>query len=320
MLTRVRHWLKKPSPFGGKRLFSLTCDCGRSISGPRLETPQVVACPGCGLKKFILPTGPWLELAESLYPEKPAPPEHAFAWRALLLPGMAALLALAVLVYAYEIWIKPVFFSGGADSALSSLGPQAKWRDKLARAHKYLSEGSFRLALEELPQEVEELTGPERRDWQQTSKQAALLADLLPEPLEDILRHGAGVREQEWQADFRHRYQGKSFILDAEFRRTGEGGWEVLYPLYQGRDPARIVVADLQLLKLLPEMATQRLVVGMRLAGVRLEPPGPGWVVRVQPDSGVFLTDAAAAALVCPAWGQPDALAILERQRHWLKP
>jgi hypothetical protein len=196
---------------------------------------------------------------------------------------------------------------------------------RLEQGRKLLAEGNFRLALaamkpEANPLDLSSLTPHERHAWRQIYRQAALLADILSEPLEDIIRHGAGfVREQEWQEDFRYRFQGKALVLDAEFRRPVGGAWEVSYPLFHGQERARIIVEDLKILQAVPSPEAQRLVVGMRLASVKLENPGPAWVVRFEPDSGVFLTDPAAAARVCRALIDPEALSILERQHHWVE-
>ena len=57
---------------------------------------------------------------------------------------------------------------------------------------------------------------------------------------------------------------------------------------------------------------------GDALASVRLEKPGPQWVVRFVPDQAVLLTDASAAASLSPGLGSPEAEQQLAVQRTWL--
>src|SRR5207302_4392582 len=116
---------------------------------------------------------------------------------------------------------------------------------RLALAVKYLHEGSFRLAAEELGDDAaarsrdwQTLARDQRRQWAQVYRQAALLADLLAEPLEDVLRHAAGVREAEWRADFRRRYQGRAVVFDSEVRRTADG-YRLGYVLRAGDEEAQ---------------------------------------------------------------------------------
>lgn len=322
LLTNIRKWFTKASPPAPTASFAVSCGCGQLLTGMRTAAAQHLACAKCHEIVFVLPAGPWLELAKNLSsPASAAPPR--LTRRDLLLPIAASALALAVLVFAYRQWVAPLLFPVKNDVQ----GPtvhQASLPERLARGQKLLAEGSFRLAVLEMSPDdrvpdLSSLDNEQRRAWKQTYRQAALLADLVAEPLEELLRHAATTKEQEWQAEFRQRYQGKSLVLDAEFRRRLDGRWEVHYPLFQGDERSRLVVDDLKILGQVPPQQPQRLLIGMRLAAIVLEPPGPTWVVRVEPDSGVFLTDPTAAARVCPAFNEPEALMILERQARWVE-
>jgi hypothetical protein len=325
MLSRLRHWLMLDSS-SAVDIFSVTCACGHFLTGQRSENALKLPCPACGGTIFVLPKSPWRRLARRLpraLPPGAVPPRpRKLTRRDLLLPVAASALALALLVLAYRLWIMPLLI-GGRDALTERLPAPAAIVERLERGRRLLDEGSFRLAAAEAeadprPEDLPTLTGDQRRAWRQLRRQAAVLADLVSEPLEDILRHGAGVRSAEWHAEFRHRYLGKSIVLDAEFRKPPGGQWEVSYPLFLGQDRARIVVEDLRILQQLPSTEAQRLVVGVRLASVQLDAPGPTWVVRFGADSGVFLTEPAAAARVCRALAEPDALAVLERQKQWV--
>lgn len=319
----MRSWWKNAeSPSIPSVAFSVTCLCGRVTTGLRLASPQSLFCSGCGGDLFVLPDGPWLKLARSTLPQKKPAPSRKLTLRDLLLPVAATALALALLVLLYLLWIGPQLFPSRRDLPLDPGVVKLTRGERLTLGQKLLAEGSFRLALEEMtgdPPDLQALAPEDRRVWQQTRRQAAVLADLLSEPLEDIIRHGAGVREHEWHADFRHRFLGKSVVLDADFRKPAGGSWEVLYPLFHGQERARLVVDNLKILAAVPSHDAQRLIIGVRLASVGLEPPGPTWVVRVDGDSGVFLTEPSAAARICPAFADPEAVIVLERQQRWVE-
>ncbi len=319
----MRSWWRQaePPPIS-TATFSVTCVCGQIVHGPRPATFQDFSCSHCGAQVFVLPMSPWLDLARKIGPADAQPPSGKLTRRDFLLPSAASVLALALLVLTYRLWIAPSLFPQRVDLSSPPDVPTPVLAARLLRAQRFLAEGSFWLAVHEMDAgtpDLRTLTPEERRAWRQTHRQAGLLAELLSEPLEDILRHGASMKEQEWQADFRHRFLGKALVLDAEFRRPLGGNWEVRFPLYHGQDRARVVVEDLQLLSAIAVHDPQRLVVGARLASVKLELPGPAWVVRFAPNSGVFLTDPSAAARVCPAFAEPEAIAVLERQQRWVE-
>jgi hypothetical protein len=177
----------------------------------------------------------------------------------------------------------------------------------LKQARKYLAEGSFRLAAEQLAGPVPTAL---KRPWEQLRGEASLLADLLVEPLEDVVRHAARTAEQrEWLADFPRRYQGKAVLFDMVVERLPSGEYQANYPLLLDARAVRLELGELLLLRKIPLEEPQRLVFGARLQSVRLEQPGPTWVVRFQPESGLLLTDPQAAARCCP-----DSAAQVEKQ------
>ena len=210
----------------------------------------------------------------------------------------------------YLIFLKPENPSTNGSAVKETRSAQ----DRLVLAEKYLGEGSFRLAADELaPSPAETLTARQVRRWQQLHREAALLAELSAEPIEDILRHAAGVSDPEWQADFPRRYQGKALLFDIQIQRLPTGRVQAVYEL-PGPDPIRLEWGELDVVRALDLDQPRRLILGVRLARVGLEPPGPVWVVHFQPQSGVLLTDPKAAALCCPPLAEPGARAILKKQ------
>jgi hypothetical protein len=196
-------------------------------------------------------------------------------------------------------------------------------RLRLAQARQLLARGEFLGALAEAEaagalhaHEPDALSARERLALGQLRREAALLADLSAESLEEILRHAAGLPGPEWEATFRRRYRGKSVVLDTEVARTAAGryrpGWRIRSPAGEGE----LKLDGLKLLDALSLEAPERLVFGARLSSAHREAPG-GWVVRLEPDSGVLLTDPEAAALCCPALADATSRELLLRQRRW---
>ncbi|MCI0741478.1 MAG: hypothetical protein L0Y72_20790 [Gemmataceae bacterium] len=289
----------------------------------RTASHQAVPCPKCGRALFILPTSPWTELARHA---EPTPSSSAWRRRDWLLPVAASALAALALFAVYHFLFAPYWFAA-RETGDAHPSAETQLRTQLQRAQQLLGEGQFRLALKTLhgasptngrAEAPTELTDDERRQWSQVERQAAVLADLLHESLEDILRHAAGTRDSEWQLEFAQRYEGKSLVLDAEFRKHPTQGWQTSFPLQLGKDNAHLLVDNLEVLQRLPAAEPLRLVLGMRLASVRLEAPGPVWTVRVQAGSGVLLTHFDAAVRVCPALADAEGRALLDKQQKWL--
>jgi len=288
--------------------YQVTCSCGQSLNGTRQASFQVVRCPSCGGDRFILPRSPFSPIAGKAAPSPHPSPIWGPSHKVWLFPALATAITAAVLLAVYLIFLKP---EKPKEDGLQGNEPA---QERLARAERYISEGSFQLAANALASSRgESLSGRESRRWQQLYREASLLADLSAEPIEDILRHAGGVSEQEWKAAFPRRYQGKAFLFDIHVQRLPTGRVQADYVL-PGPDPARLEWGDLEVLRTTDLDESRRIILGVRLAGIALEPPGPSWVVRFQPQSGVFLTDAEAAALCCPPLGKPEAQAILKKQ------
>jgi hypothetical protein len=163
------------------------------------------------------------------------------------------------------------------------------------------------------------LSPAERRELNQLSQQAALVADLLSESLGEILQRHAGTREDERQAQFNARYRDKAVIFDDEVTRDPAGRFGLaVYEVRAPGEPARVELNDLTLLKGLPP-EPGRMLFGARLAGLeREEQGGHGqWVIHLRPDSGVLLTDEDAAGACCPRPLDEALRAVLRRQAGW---
>ena len=291
--------------------FAVDCVCGKKLTGVRLATEQIIRCPACAAERFIFPRSPLpAPHGENATASSPRP-----TYALWLVPAAAVALTIAGLVVAYRIFLAG---TGNPETAQARRLPE-----RLEQVRKYLRAGSFRRAaleakaiaasgLAELPRADQKAAG-------QLLREAQLFGDLVDIGLEDLVeRAAAATDEQEWQLDFVHRYDRKNVLLDVIVRQDG-GSYRVTYPLRAGMDEARLEVSELKVMTGLDLERPRRLLFGASLASIRAEPPGPVWVVRFHPDSGVLITDAAAAERCCPAWSDVDTRSLLETQRNWAR-
>jgi hypothetical protein len=240
-------------------------------------------------------------------------------WKILLPLGLAITATLALIVFLLQGNGKP---PGNARPPSDDPAPH------LAAARTALDQGNFRTALKDLASaEASQKSLPvplaERRKLTQLRRQAALMADLIPVPLEELLQEANDLGPEEWRLVFTDRYRGKAVLFDAEVYRTAAGNYEVYYVLRAAGQPVRIAVGDLDMIKELGKNMCldqpTRLIMGGRLADIGPE-PGDNWVIHFQPESGVLLTDRAILLVACPGYrkGLPGLKRTLNRQAEWL--
>jgi hypothetical protein len=323
-ITQVKKWLQgselrggSPSPFG------VACTCGHVLRGVRRPVHQVARCPKCGQDVFVLPTSPWPAVAESQ--EKPAaasaPGSPSASRQAVRLGGLIAL-AVVLALASWALYSIP--WTGGAGE------PRAKaleeLREAVAAGQRAMRDGNFQSAVEEfdhaaalLRRHPGLLPAVETSRLQHLQAQANLLADLLTESLEEILHRLEGQEVREGQAAFARRYRGKSVVFFSRVRRDAAGRYEIDYHLESDGRPAHLDLGAVKLLQSLPLQAPELLLFGVRLEGVRRENSG-GWLIQLQPASGILITDLGAAEACCFAPLDRDSLpAVLQRQAAWLR-
>jgi hypothetical protein len=230
-------------------------------------------------------------------------------------------MTLAAVVTCYTLLLTPF---GRRERPGPSEGPNIAAR--IDAGQRALAEGDYRLAVARFDAADDlharhpgSLSAAAARRLAQLARQAALLADLSSESLQEILLRAAGLRNaEEWQAQFAERYRGRAVVFDDHVQRTSDGRCRLLtYEVRAGGEPARVELTGLKVLGALPLDRPQRLLFGARLADIAREPPGT-WVVRFLPDSGVLLTDPGAAASCGPVPLDGELRAVLARQAEWL--
>jgi hypothetical protein len=305
--------------------FHLTCACGRVVEGSRQGKHQARRCPQCNQPLFVLPyvryaAGTGTQSLTDGSPVPPGtPPPPRLSWRG---PRIAALVTLSAVIAGYAVlftaWRAPEITPAPPGDLLS---PSACVREGC----RLLAEGDPRAALvrfDEANRRPESLTRMERRQLDQGRRQAALITNLLREPLQAILEEGKGERrEEEWLARFEQNFRGKAVIFDDWVQRDGPGSYAlVVYEVWAGqgatREKARVELGDLQLIRGLKIDQPRRLLFGARLVSCQREALG-AWVFRFEPDSGVLLTEEGAVA--CGLVPLDDPLRqVLREQESWI--
>jgi hypothetical protein len=302
--------------------FAVECACGAWARGARLSRHQVLACARCGRTLFVFPytPPPFAGLAGA------APSwVGAATWRGRLrfwlAPAGAALLALAVVGAAIFAIVRDLRPATPA-RPLSEAQAAQLLSDRLDAARAALADGSYHVARRELDTAAElyarfprQLDADKARALARWQRQAALLADLLPESVTEVMRHSLGLDAREWDAVFRERYAGRSLLLDARVYRDAAGHYRIDYHLEAAGAVGVWEFDRLKLFERLPLTHPQRLLFGFRLQAVG-RTARDRWAVVPEPDSGVLLTDPVMlAGLSVPA--DAELLEVLKRQAEW---
>jgi DNA-directed RNA polymerase subunit RPC12/RpoP len=296
--------------------YELSCRCGRPLRGQRERTRQIIACPLCGRKRFILPKSPWLAPASSI---TGAQATRLNVRRLLSVIVLGGALAMGLIFLLARPYLRRPPVSGDATATADS-------HTLLEAGERELREGNVRLALQELNAARarhdlfgDALNREERQHLEQLRRQCDLLARLLDQPLEDIVQQARQHRsDEEWREKFED-YRGRAVVFDDVLRRDARGRPVLgFYVVRAGDTEARIALEDLQLLRQLPLEPPRRWLFGARLADCRRE-DGGSWVFHFERDSAVLLTDESAAAACCPHPLDKELLAVLKRQDEWLR-
>lgn len=306
--------------------FEIDCHCGAKVAGARLAQGQTMACASCGRPVYVLAASPLPaemlgSLAGGTAPDYPALGLRQ-STRFWLGPAIAGLLALVIVGFVIVSIVNRYRPPKNGGALAKSVPPREDHQQRLDAAKAAIAEGAYRTAANELAAAAAlrarfafDSETENERSFRAMHRQVALLADLSPESVEEIMRHSLGQPDKEWQAVFAERYLGKSVILDARFILDAAGRYHVDYELEAGGIPGEWDVHSLTLLHRLPLKTPQRLLIGFRLAEIA-RTGREGWSVRPQPDSGVLFADESLlTGLSIPIDGQLRE--VLQRQARW---
>jgi hypothetical protein len=322
-------WLKRawkallPAAMTGGRAFAVACRCGKMLRGRRAAVHQVLRCPGCGRNVFVLPTSAFQPPATEVPPGPRQPPSALWLLVPILVCGLLAM----ILVYALFRNFRP----NEPVPPTQVESPRSKLLAQIDEARKQMElAGGLHLARELLEKAVQQrdadpalLTEAEHRRLNQLQRQAALLTDLVPVSLLTLIDQAENApNAAAWQARCR-AYQGKGLLLDDQLRNDRAPGRIQSRRLGDLHTPqmaaGRVALEDLTLLHQLPLQMPQRWIFGARLKGVDRE-GGPGWVIRLEPDSGVLFSERTPVEAELPALiNDPEWPLLLARQQALLE-
>jgi hypothetical protein len=296
--------------------YEVACDCGETIRGERQLRHQVLTCPSCGERVFVLPLSPLGTLDA-------APAGGTSPWRWWGAPLLAAAGCVGLLLVGFFA-LRPLLRRDSNGTA----APPARGGDlpgQIDLGRRALGQGKFRLA-HKLLREAREMRGgrpealpaAESRRLVQLYRQADLLARLSIVPLEDIVRRGQLVRDpDEWALEMED-HRGRTFLFDDVIRLDAERRPQLgTYIVEAGDERVRLALEDLLILRDLPLEDEPRLIFGASLAGCERE-EGGGWVIHFEPSSGVLMTDLEALVACMTQPPDKEVEQVLARQQRWL--
>lgn len=303
--------------------YTIPCACGHVLTGERRQEFQRLPCPVCQAEIFVLPRSP-LPPVPSLRPDSAPPPRPTSGPGNILLYlflGLVALTLVIVVVVAARRLIFTPDLSENHKTATSGDEARSKlvYERIVEQARNSWRAGEFALA-QELVQTALSLEGKlptpdlrRRQNLEQLAREIRLYADQSHETLEEILHQASGMKDTAWQATFRQRYLGKTFLLDVEMTRA-QGVVTLRYHLDLPDEKVVLDAGNLEVLTLIPGEGPQRVLLGAALADIRRRRAGL-WQVTFNPASAVLLTEPEPAAACCPALADPLTRMLLQRQQ-----
>jgi hypothetical protein len=243
---------------------------------------------------------------------------RARAWR---LPLIAGLTTLAVTVTAFLL-VWPYLNRSSTKPGPAVPAARKQLDQFIDEGRRALADGTFPLALEKFRAAVELrqrspdlLDSTENRRLNQLYWQSDVLARLVEPTLKQLIKKANDCdTEAGWQAMCRLKYRGNWIVFDEVVeRRQGQPVMRQGAEVRANRVRGRVALGDLTLLGQLPLEPPQRWLFAARLASVTRD--GEEWVVHLEPDSGILLTDADAVTAWNPALRKDPQLGeVLERQ------
>jgi len=199
--------------------------------------------------------------------------------------------------------------------------------EKLAKkydtqANAAIEMGNFAMAYENLSK-LAALQKRSNSQWFDTCeldhrrKEIGIYADLLEQPVEELILLAIDLPEEEWLQQCKKRYRGRSLVLDTTVRCNAGGTFSHDYPLSVAGQMGTFRLDNAPFLQNLREGQTQRVIFGARLDKIHREKSGQ-WIVEFVPESFLLMTDEGALRFCCPDL-DAGAVELLKQQRQALQ-
>jgi hypothetical protein len=311
--------------------FCVVCRCGHVLEGMRQHRRQILTCPKCGRKVFVLPASPWprpgqkLDAALQRLETRGSKTEGKKAWRQPVRAAVITILLMGLIVVAVLMHLessanrsRTQFIREQAD-----LGRAALDRGSLAEAHLALAQVSDEL--QRLPKDFPHREGSELR---RLCRQVNLANSLLTSSLEELVEEAKQTPTEKWNANFATKYAGKAVVFDAHILPQKDRHIQLEYALRVDGEPGLIEISDLEELPewVSPHQESQRWMFGVRLAEIGLkntaETPEGQWTIRFQKESVELVTEPKLLRIL-DLPDQPDVRNVLANQRRlvgWQQP
>jgi hypothetical protein len=311
--------------------FRVACRCGYVLEGMRQLRRQILVCPKCGRKVFVLPASPWPRQKQESDPITPvagviaapqvdpaATGQRTKVWRQPLRAGIITLLLMGLLVLAVFLHLD----SSGHRSRSQSI------RDHAEAGRKALDTGSLGEAFTELARASEELQRLPRNfphkdaaAIQRLHRQVALVHTLLTQSLEELVAEAKQAPLDEWNARFAGNYAHKAVVFDAYLFPDHKEHVRLDYVVEVEGTGVRVELNDIDELEtwVSPNQEGQRWIFGLRLADIKLNntPAHPEglWTIYFQKESIELITEPALLRFLDLS-DQRELRAVMDRQKR----
>jgi len=319
--------------------FRVLCRCGHPSEGLRQPRRQILTCPKCQRRVFILPASPWTHLP--LEPQKqpaandiagPSPaatfrivrnePPSAPAgerklWRQPVRAAVITLLLAVIAVIAILLLLETSTNRTRTHTIRDQVtkARQALERGDLTAAHASLSSANHEL--ERLPKGFPQ---KEAAEILRLHRQVELVAGLSTPSLEELIAIAKQMPAEKWGAHFAQNYAGKAVVFDAVVFPEKDHRVRLDYELMVAGGEAGIELNNIEEFTawVSPNQDAQRWVFGVRLANIDLKMTADNrealWLVHFQPESMELITEPALLQFL-ELMHQRDIQDVLARQR-----
>lgn len=302
--------------------YAIPCSCGHVITGMRTRNPQTITCSKCRRPLFVLPLSPLQNFEAPV--QEITPTTLPRGWFNRLLITLATLLAIALVFLLYLLY--QVLANQDSDPPRHNHQKKSFSRtEKTLAEHRQtaatlIDQGLFRQAEKHLKQVIAQAGHADSESVQQLRwqyREIACFANLSGEPLQTMLELAAALPENEWQAEFAARYQGKTILLDTTVEWDDrDKRWLCSWPFMVRGEGVVLQVDRLFALKALPKKSTQRVLLGLYIESIdRLD--ADRWFVSFDSEQSLLLTNASALAITCPPLDSSETRTLLLEQKKY---